>query len=128
MVTYRNKDNPELFLDPTQQDLATHQGAGSDITFGEKLLNSGYVPDTGASGTTTPKATTQKTVNAADLMAGRVDANGNPTIGQAYAGLIPGQNSDLESAYAAQGQIFKDAMNPVDENKIRADKIGRAHV
>ena len=125
MVTYRNKDNPELFLDPTQQDLATRQGAGSDITFGEKLLNSGYVPDTGASGTTTPKATTQKTVNAADLMAGRVDANGNPTIGQAYAGLIPGQNSDLESAYAAQGQIFKDAMNPVDENKIRADTQAR---
>lgn len=125
MVTYRNKNNPELFLDPTQQDLATRQGAGSDITFGEKLLNSGYVADSGTSSATTPKATTQKTVNAADLMAGRVDANGNPTIGQAYAGLIPGQNNDLESAYAAQGQLFKDAMNPVDENKIRADTQAR---
>lgn len=125
MALYRNKYNPDLVIDPTQQDLATRQGAGSDITFGEKLLNSGYALDSGTSGATTPKATTQKPVYANDLMAGRVDANGNPTIGQAYAGLIPGQNSDLESAYAAQGQIFKDAMNPVDENKIRSDTQAR---
>jgi hypothetical protein len=89
MATYRNKYNPDLVIDPTQQDLATRQGAGSDITFGEKLLNSGYALDSGTSGAATPKATTQKPVYANDLMAGRVDANGNPTVGQAYAGLIP---------------------------------------
>ena len=125
MATYRNKYNPDLVIDPTQQDLATRQGAGSDITFGEKLLNSGYALDSGASGATTPKATTQKPVYANDLMAGRVDANGNPTIGQAYAGLIPGQNSDLESRYSFQGQMYKDMMNPVDENKIRSDTQAR---
>ena len=125
MALYRNKYNPDLVIDPTQQDLATRQGAGSDITFGEKLLNSGYALDSGTSGATTPKATTQKPVYANDLMAGRVDANGNPTIGQAYAGLIPDQNSDLESAYASQGQMYKDMMNPVDENKIRSDTQAR---
>lgn len=125
MALYRNKYNPDLVIDPTQQDLATRQGAGSDITFGEKLLNSGYALDSGTSGATTPKATTQKPVYANDLMDGRVDANGNPTIGQAYAGLIPGQNSDLESAYSFQGQMYKDMMNPVDENKIRSDTQAR---
>lgn len=49
MALYRNKYNPDLVIDPTQQDLATRQGAGSDITFGEKLLNSGYALDSGTS-------------------------------------------------------------------------------
>lgn len=123
MAIYQNKNNPTLSLDPTAKDLATQQGGASDITFEQRLANSGYAPM--QSPTTTSGATTQKTVNAADLMAGRVDANGNPTVGQAYAGLIPSSDPNLEAAYAAQGKMFQDATAPVDENTIRANTQAR---
>lgn len=123
MTTYYNKNNPTLSLDPTAKDLATQQGGASDITFEQRLANSGYAPM--QSPTTTSGATTQKTVNAADLMAGRVDANGNPTVGQAYAGLIPSSDPNLEAAYAAQGKMFQDATAPVDENTIRSNTQAR---
>jgi hypothetical protein len=123
MTTYYNKYNPTLSLDPTAKDLAAQQGGASDITFEQRLANSGYAPM--QSPTATSGATTQKTVNAADLMAGRVDANGNPTVGQAYAGLIPSSDPNLEAAYSAQGKMFQDATAPVDENTIRSNTQAR---
>lgn len=123
MAIYQNKYNPTLSLDPTAKDLAAQQGGASDITFEQRLANSGYAPM--QSPTATSGATTQKTVNAADLMAGRVDANGNPTVGQAYAGLIPSSDPNLEAAYAAQGKMFQDATAPVDENTIRSNTQAR---
>ena len=96
-----------LVIDPTQQDLATRQGAGSDITFGENYLIAVMLLIVELRERLHQKATTQNQYTLMILMAGRVDANGNPTIGQAYAGLIPGQNSDLESAYSFQGKCTK---------------------
>jgi len=58
-TTYVNKNNPNLTLTPNEQDLGTRQGGESDITFGERLANSGYVPANSSQNTTVNLPVTQ---------------------------------------------------------------------
>lgn len=90
-------------------------------------------PTTPVGATTTPtpfipNLTQQKTVNAADLMAGRVDANGNPIAAQAPSIDAPTNDPEIDlltKQFNALSNISKDGSLTPDE-QARVDNAANA--